>query len=136
MRGRLLALGHGFSAAGGARVVLACPPQEHHDIALTILAVALERRGCRVTLLGADTPVMTVLHAAELTEADCVVMAVTLPGRLDPVREQLRQVAAGRPLFLAGPGVDERLMTQVQATALTGDPLAAAGPLAERFAHH
>ena len=45
-----------------------------------------------------------------------MVIAVTLPGRMDPVRDELRQVAAGRPLFLAGPGVDERLMTEVRAT--------------------
>jgi DNA-binding transcriptional MerR regulator len=135
MRGRLVALGRGFSTAGGARIVLACPPEEHHDIALTILSVALERLGCRVTLLGADTPLMTVTQAAEVTDADCVVLSVTLPGRMEPVREQLRRVAAERPLFLAGPGVDVRLIAQVRACALAGDPLTAAGPLAERFAH-
>ncbi|HET9102649.1 MAG TPA: cobalamin B12-binding domain-containing protein [Solirubrobacteraceae bacterium] len=136
LRARLLALSDGLPSAPSApRVVLACAPDEHHDIALTILAAALERQGARVTLLGANTPVMTVLQAAELTGADCVVVAVTLPGRIDPVRDELRRLAASRPLFLAGPGVDARVAGRVHAEQLTGDPVSAAGPLAARFAH-
>ena len=135
MRARLLALSHGFTARdGAARMVLACPPDEHHDIALTILAVALEREGCRVTLLGANTPLVSVLQAAELTRADCVVVAVTLPDRVDPVRDELRRLAAARPLFLAGPGIDARFAGRVHAEQLIGDPVTAAGPLAARFA--
>ncbi len=132
LRARLLALTHGSGATGGARVVLACPPDEHHDLALMILAAALERRGCPVTLLGANTPVATVLQAAERTGAQCVVMAVTVPERIVAVAGELTRLAAARPLFLAGPGADEPLVRGIGATKLVGDPIAAAGVLAER----
>ena len=135
MRARLLALSHGFTARdGAAHLVLACPPDEHHDIALTILAAALEREGCRVTLLGANTPLASVRQAAELTRADGIVVAVTLPDRVDPVRDELRRLSSSRPLFLAGPGIDARFIRRVHAERLSGDPVTAAGPLAARFA--
>ena len=134
LRARLLALTHGSGSAGGARIVLACPPDEHHDLALIILATALERRGCPVTLLGANTPVATILSAAEQTRAECVVMAVTLPERIVAVAGELTRLSASRPLFLAGPGADEQLVDTLGATKLVGDPVAAAGELVERLA--
>jgi MerR family transcriptional regulator, light-induced transcriptional regulator len=134
LRARLLALVHGLVSASGPRAVLACPPGEHHDIALMIFAAALERRGCQVTLLGAETPVATALQAAELTGADCVVMAVTLPDHAAALEEELKELAAVRPLFLAGPGADERLVRTTGATRLVGDPVAAAGLFVELFA--
>jgi MerR family transcriptional regulator, light-induced transcriptional regulator len=134
LRARLLALARGVESAGSTRAVLACPPDEHHDIALMILAAGLERRGCQATLLGANTPIATVLQAADLLEADYVVMAVTMPGRISTILDELRHLAAIRPLLLAGPGADERLVRLAGATKLASDPVAAAGLLAERFA--
>ena len=137
LRARLLALTRGVTRgvtlAGGARAVLACPPDEYHDIALTILAAGLERRGCQVTLLGANTPIATVLQAADLLEADYVVMAVTMPGQGAAIGDELKRLAAARPLLLAGPGAGDRLVAQTAATLLAGDPVSAVGIIAERL---
>ena len=94
---------HGFGPARGARAVLACPPREQHDIALLILAVALERRGWRVVLLGANTPVASIVQAAELLDADCVVVSSTMPGELSGIADELKGLASSRLLLLAGP---------------------------------
>ena len=133
LRARLLALTRRVTLAGGARAVLACPPDEYHDIALTILAAGLERRGCQVTLLGANTPIATILQAADLLEADYVVIAVTMPGQGAAIVDELTRLAAVRPLLLAGPGASERLVAQTGATRLAGDPVSAVGILAERL---
>ena len=133
LRARLLALTHGFGPARGARAVLACPPREQHDIALLILAVALERRGWRVALLGANTPVASIVQAAELLDADCVVVSITMPGQLSETTDELKGLASSRLLLLAGPAVNDRLAQQIEATVLAGDPIAAAAALEDQI---
>ncbi|MFL5863782.1 MAG: MerR family transcriptional regulator [Solirubrobacteraceae bacterium] len=133
LRARLLALTHGFGPARGHRAVLACPPQEQHDIALLILAVALERRGWRVALLGANTPVVSIVEAADLLDADCVVVSMTMPGDLSEIAAELKRLAASRLLLLAGPAVNPRLAQQIEATVIPGDPIAAAAALEDQL---
>ena len=133
LRARLLALTHGFGPARGARAVLACPPREQHDIALLILAVALERRGWRVVLLGANTPVASIVQAADVLDADCVVVSITMPGELSEIADELKGLASSRLLLLAGPAINDRLAQQIEATVLAGDPIAAAAALEDQL---
>jgi len=133
LRARLLALTHGLTSAQGAQAVLGCPPDEHHDIALVILSVALERRGWRVTLLGANTPVTTIAQAADLIDADCVVVAATTPERIAAVGDELSELAALRPLLLAGPGATPPGVRRIGAMLLEGDPVTAAATLDEQM---
>ena len=133
LRARLLALTHGLTPGRGAQAVLACPPGEQHDIALVIFSVALERRGWRVTLLGADTPVSTIVEAADLIDADCVVIAATTPERIAAVGNELSALAAMRPLLLAGRGAAPRGAQLTGAMLLEGDPIAAAETLDEQM---
>jgi MerR family transcriptional regulator, light-induced transcriptional regulator len=130
---RLLALTHGLTSVRGAQAVLGCPPGEHHDIALVILSVALERRGWRITLLGADTPVATIAGAADLIDAECVVVAATTPERIAAVGDELSELAATRPLVLAGPGATPPGVRRIGATLLEGDPVTAAATLDEQM---
>ncbi len=65
LRGRLMGLSRGWDRGLGPRVVLACPPGDHHDISLVLFGLALHQRGWRVTFLGADTPIETVAEVCE-----------------------------------------------------------------------
>ena len=132
LRSRLLALTHGLTPSRRAPAVLACPPGEQHDIALVMLAVALERRGWRTTLLGAETPVRTMAEAADLIDAGCVVVAATASEPIMGVDDELRALAAARPLLLAGPGATPRAAERTGATLLAGDPISAAADLDAR----
>ena len=134
LRARLLALTHGFGPARGARAVLACPPREQHDIALLMLAVALERRGWRVVLLGANTPLASIVQAADVLDADCVVVSVTMPVELAEIVDELKGLASSRRLLLAGPAVDDRLAQQIRATIVASDPITAAAVLEDQLA--
>jgi len=126
LRGRLLALAYGRRPASGPRAVLACPPREMHDIALVILAVALERRGWNVTLLGADTPIESMRDAAGALDPDCVVIAARSAARLAGVVDELRALGRERQLLLAGPGASEQIARETGARLLHGDPISAA----------
>jgi DNA-binding transcriptional MerR regulator len=131
LRGRLLGLLQSGPPAVGPGAVLASPPGELHDIALLILAVALQRRGWRVVLLGSDSPIATVREVADSLDLDFVVIAATTPKRLSGVRGELAELAAERRLVLAGPGADEELGASVGAEVLRGDPIAAARQLSQ-----
>ena len=41
--------------------LLACPPDERHDLGLIAFGVVLRDRGWRITFLGPDTPIETLL---------------------------------------------------------------------------
>ncbi|MEO6045428.1 MAG: MerR family transcriptional regulator [Tepidiformaceae bacterium] len=61
-RGRLMGLARGWDRGFGPRALLACPPAEYHDVSLILFGLALRRRGWRVILLGADTPIGEVVR--------------------------------------------------------------------------
>lgn len=130
MRSRLLGLARARRPREGTSAVLACPPGELHDIALMMLAVALERRGWLITLLGADTPIDVVREAATTVDCDCVVVAANHEDRIASVAGELAALNKERVLLLAGPGAAEPLAREIGAQLLTGNPISVAEDLA------
>jgi MerR family transcriptional regulator, light-induced transcriptional regulator len=61
----------------GQTVLLACPPDEQHDLGLRMLADRFELAGYRTVFLGADTPVEEIVTAASAVGAGVVVMTVS-----------------------------------------------------------
>ena len=64
IRGRLLGIGRGWDSGEGPRAVLACAPGEQHDLGLIAFGLTLNRRGWRITYLGPDTPVDSLVDTA------------------------------------------------------------------------
>ncbi|MCB0876478.1 MAG: MerR family transcriptional regulator [Solirubrobacterales bacterium] len=130
LRGRMLGLARGWGGGSGRLALLACPPGEHHDLGLVGFGVALRGLGWRVTFLGADSPIDTIVACAEEIEPDVVV--------LSSISEELLARSAGEfdgfadryPLMLAGPGASGELAARYGAAVLTEDPVAAAASLA------
>jgi MerR family transcriptional regulator, light-induced transcriptional regulator len=130
LRGRLLALARGWDRGTGPRALLACAPDEQHELGLIVFGLALRQHGWRITYLGANTPVETLTAAVgELSPAATVLIALT-PDKLDPLRERLRELARRTHLVLAGAGAGEQLAAEIGAELLGGDPVDAAGQLA------
>ncbi len=127
VRGRLLSLARGWDLGGGRRALLACAPDERHDMGLIAFGLALRARGWRITFLGADTPVGTLARAAAQTEPDLVVVSASLPERLDPA--ELAKLASAHRLALGGPGATEELAATVHAELLLDHPVDAAASL-------
>jgi MerR family transcriptional regulator, light-induced transcriptional regulator len=65
-------------------VVLACAPDEQHDLPLTALAAALSHRHVPVTMLGAATPAETLARAVERGRPAVVLVFALLPDLADP----------------------------------------------------
>ncbi|HWH15224.1 MAG TPA: B12-binding domain-containing protein [Miltoncostaeaceae bacterium] len=134
IRSRLLTHGRGWDTGGGPRALLACAPDELHDIGLVCLGLALRGHGWRVTLIGAATPVDTVTDAARRLAPDVVVVAANEEARLRGDEEGLRRLAAVAPLVLAGPGATRDAASRVGARLETGDPVTVARRIAETAA--
>jgi DNA-binding transcriptional MerR regulator len=126
LRGRLLGLARGWGGGGGPQVVLACPPGEHHDLGLICFGLVIRRRGWRVALLGADSPVATIADTARSLGADAVVLAATNRRWFDQAREDLRELALGQLLAFGAAGAEPGLDEAVGAVLLPASPVEAA----------
>jgi DNA-binding transcriptional MerR regulator len=129
IRGRLAGLGRGWGHGRGPRAVLACVPDELHDIALLAFGVVLNRNGWRIGYLGANTPLADLIRLARATWPDLVVLATTRPERFEQVTADLSRLAGIAPLAVAGPGATSALADAVGAHLVTGDPVTAAQTL-------
>lgn len=90
----------------GSVAVLACPPEESHDLGLRMLADRMTLRGWTTYFLGADTPVDQIVHAARELDANLVVMsAATHYNRvmLRQVVDQLKSALPGVRIGVGGP---------------------------------
>lgn len=130
IRGRLAGLARGWGAGTGPRALLACPPDEQHDLALMAFGVVLSRSGWRIGFLGAGTPIAELVGAAAAVDPALTVVAATASERFEVVADDLASLAARTPLAIAGAGAGRELADRIGARLLTEDPVTAAEALA------
>ena len=123
IRGRLLGIGRGWDSGEGPRAVLACAPGEQHDLGLIAFGLILNRRGWRITYLGPDTPVESLVDAAARLEPDLVVVTATTKRRLTPLVDALTALSRQTRVAVAGSGATAG-MDGLQ--TLSEDPVTAA----------
>ena len=129
VRGRLMSLARGWGQGRGPIAVLACPPNELHDIALVAFGLALRARGWRITFLGTNTPVETIAETAAAVSPAVVVVAAEMERHLSAVADLIAALAREVPVAIAGAGATPDLASRTGATCLRGDPIAAADRL-------
>ena len=100
-------MSHGYGRSDGRRVVLACVPGERHCLGLAAFGLALRDLGWRVTYLGGDTPLQSVVDAADAVRADVIVLAAVLPEILAAVLPDLGALD-GHAVVLGGPATAAR----------------------------
>jgi MerR family transcriptional regulator, light-induced transcriptional regulator len=133
--GRLRGLGREWGAGLGPRAVLACPSGERHDVGLLCCGLALDRRGWRVTYLGADTPVDALESVVGTVEPAIVVIGAVQAAPLHAAAPALGRLAKRVPIAVGGTGACSDLAATARAWHLSGDPVAGAAALtAERVA--
>ena len=132
LRGRLMALSRSWDRGTGPRALLACVEGEQHDLPLLCFGLALRGQGWRISYLGADTPVASLVEAARTLSPDAVVVSGTVAGAFDRMATRLREVALHAPLFVAGASADRRVARRAHATLLDSDVVAASETLASR----
>ena len=85
----------------------------------------LLERGARPRFLGADTPVPAVVAAAQVSDADAIVLAATRSTAFTAHSQSLRKLARDRAVYLAGRGADEQTVAEIGAIGLPDDPVRA-----------
>jgi DNA-binding transcriptional MerR regulator len=126
LRGRLLGLARGWDRGPGPRALLACMPDEQHDLGLIVFGLGLRDRGWRITFLGPDTPLDTLSDTVATLQPDAVVLAATTSDRFESGRLALRRLAGDVPLWAAGAGATPQVATATGAQLLDLTPLDAA----------
>jgi DNA-binding transcriptional MerR regulator len=131
LRGRMLAVGRNWGAGQGPHALLACPPAEQHDLGLIAFGLVLRERGWRITFLGSDTPIETIVDAAAALRPAAVVLAAVTPGPFEDVAEGIRVLARTVPVLIGGEGADAGLAERLGARALDSDPVRASAGMPE-----
>jgi methanogenic corrinoid protein MtbC1 len=132
VRGRLMALARSWDRGAGPRALIACAEGELHDLPLLSFGLVLRGHGWRISYLGADTPVASIVDAATTLAPDAVVVSGTVTGVFDPITTRLREVALHAPLYVSGAAATERIAERAHGTMLNHDLVAAAETLARR----
>ena len=118
--GRLRSLGRGWGQGVGPTALLACPPDERHELGLLAFGLILREHGWRITYLGADTPIAEVASVLdELSPAIVVLAAVTRDRFLDNA-EEIRALATRARVGVAGAGASADLADRLAAEILEG----------------
>jgi MerR family transcriptional regulator, light-induced transcriptional regulator len=130
LRGRLLGLARGWDGGNGPRVLLACAPDELHDLGLIAFGLALRRRGWRITFIGPDTPTDTLVDTAQRLDPALVVVSSTARRKLTPLVDILGRLRRHTRVAIAGAGATQTLADEAQVELLDVDPVTAAAALA------
>lgn len=131
LRGRLLGLGRGWGRGLGPRVLLACLPGEQHDLGLIAFGLALRSRGWRIAYLGSDTPIESIVDAADTVDPMFVVVSGVDADAFGGFTAELSALAKIHSLCLAGAGAQDADAAAVGAVFLGGDPVLEAERLTE-----
>jgi methanogenic corrinoid protein MtbC1/transposase-like protein len=123
-------LGHLLGDAGGGvrgTVVLACAPNERHELGLMTLAIALRNDGWQVAYVGADAPLDAVFQLAGALPATVVGISVALEERVDELARALDEAErpAGLELVLGGAAASKASAERLGGRYLPGDLLGA-----------
>lgn len=97
------------AAPAGRAVLLACPPEEAHDLGLRMVADRFDLAGWTTYFLGPDTPVAEIADAARRLGVDAVVMSssthfhrLAVRHAVDALKKELPEtdVWVGGPAFM------------------------------------
>ena len=131
LRGRLLGLGRGWGRGFGPCALLACLPGEQHDLGLISFGLVLRARGFRIAYLGGDTPVESVVSAADAVDPEFVVLSAVDAKSFRKLVPELRALARSHRICIGGAGAAEAEAKAIGATLLSGTPVEEADRLAE-----
>jgi MerR family transcriptional regulator, light-induced transcriptional regulator len=112
-------------AGGGVRggIVLACAPDERHELGLMSVGIALRNDGWQITYVGADTPLADAIELAERVSARVLGLSVTGEKAALSLTRALAKAKrpAGLELLLGGAGASRSLARKLHARYLEGD---------------
>ncbi|MFN7132321.1 MAG: MerR family transcriptional regulator, partial [Myxococcales bacterium] len=107
LRERVISMLHGAPRGNAGHVLLACFPDEQHELGLLAVALRCRHAGLRVTLLGQSTPIEEVAHVASALRVDAIGLSTvfdTGEAKFRVTVEALCQtLPAGTQVVIGGP---------------------------------
>lgn len=94
------------AVSSGRTVLLACPPEEGHDLGLRMIADRFDMAGWTTYFLGPDTPVTEIAAAARKLRVDAIVMSSSTHYHRVAVRhavDALKKELPGVDVWVGGP---------------------------------
>ena len=105
IRRKLSSLLNMFAAdAGRGKIIVACAPDELHDIGAMFAALFLVRRGWHVIYLGPQVPLFDLQEAVATLKPDLVCLSASMPETALQVAEVARALQYSSPQTLVGYG--------------------------------
>jgi MerR family transcriptional regulator, light-induced transcriptional regulator len=130
IQGRLLSHARKWDDGRGPLALLACPSGEQHTIGLLCFGLALRARGWRITYLGADTPLPTLLELAGALQPARVILASVRSDTYLDTADVLTELGHHAPVSLAGAGARAAAVSELGFEVLERDPVSEAASLA------
>lgn len=125
-RRRLMALADNWEN-GERRALLACGPEEQHDLPLICLGLGLHHHGWGVTYLGTRTPAESLLEAADRGTPDVIVVSCTVEDGLDAGLQAIATSPPAAPVYLVGRAAGEERAARIGSHRVPSvDPIAVA----------
>jgi DNA-binding transcriptional MerR regulator len=89
---------------GGTKLVVACLPEEQHEVGILLFALAAADRDYRLVLLGANTPLAELPTVVERADCKAIILSGSAETPALVVRKQLPQLLqqVGVPVFIGG----------------------------------
>ena len=130
IHGRLHSHARKWDDGRGPLALLACPSGELHTIGLLSFGLALRARGWRITYLGADTPIATLLDLSDSLRPARVILASARSESYLHAADPLAELSRRVPVSLAGEGARITAVTDLGCEVLDRDPVTEAASLA------
>jgi methanogenic corrinoid protein MtbC1 len=108
------------------KIIMACAPDELHDLGALFGALFLMRRGWHVIYLGPQVPLLDLQEAVQTVKPDLVCLAASMPETALQVAEVARAIQNTTPNVLVGYGgrifnMDKSLRDAIPGTYLGQD---------------
>ncbi|GAB4197423.1 MAG: cobalamin-dependent protein [Roseiflexaceae bacterium] len=105
VRRKLAAMVNMFDGDGGrGKIIVACTPDEQHDLGALFVALFLVRKGWHVIYLGPQVPVPDLLESIHTTRPDLVCLSASMPETAIQVTEVAQAIHNSFPQVHIGYG--------------------------------
>jgi MerR family transcriptional regulator, light-induced transcriptional regulator len=105
--------------------VLACAPDEQHELGLLMLACLLRADGWEVAYLGQATPVADAVEIARGRNASVIAFSVTMPENVEALEREFAELPAnGKPQTVVGGASASAGLAQRLGARYVGDDVA------------
>lgn len=99
----------------GPKLIMACVPDDRHEIGLLLFALAAYDQNFRCILLGADMPLEDLPDAVTHSESQAIVLSASFPGNINNLAAQISALVkrSSVPVFVGG-SASVTYRTQIQ----------------------